>query len=115
MASKNAQKSAPQTARAPHARQAITLELAARLAPNATHAEKISATFGLDPVDFDGIREATEEQIGLTAYALFAAATGAVHAYAELTGEDWKPYEAPADRSRGVNRQAASTELDALG
>ena len=51
---------------------------------------------------------------GLTAFALFAAATGAVHAYAELTGEDWKPYEAPAP-SRSVSRQAASTELDALG
>ena len=195
MASKNARKSAPQTARAPQARQAITLELVRHLAPNATQAEKISATFALDPVDFDGIREATEEQIGLsakaleptvnetamrihlqrivgafvgsahgagtfysskvtaareltmklanedrdedrdgvlgfdtraararefaaqaglTAFALYAAASGAVDAYAELTGEDWKPYEAPADRSRSVNRQAANTELDAL-
>jgi hypothetical protein len=193
---KNSQNSAPQTARAPQARQAITLELAAHLAPNATQAEKISATFGLDPVDFDGIREATEEQIGLsakaleptvtetamrihlqrivgafvgsahgagtfysskvtaareltmklanedrdedrdgvlgfdtraararefaaqaglTAYTLFAAATGAVHAYAELTGEDWKPYEGTTAPSRSVSRQAASTELDALG
>jgi hypothetical protein len=196
MASKNAQKSAPQTARAPQAPQAITLELAAALAPTATQAHKLSTAFALEPVDFDGIREATEEQIGLsakalepivnetamrihlqrivgafvgsahgagtfysskvtaareltmklanedrdedrdgvlgfdtraararefaasaglTAFALFAAATGAVHAYAELTGEDWKPYEAPADRSRSVSRQAAGTELDAFG
>ena len=195
MAFKNAQKSAPKTARAPQARQAITLDLAATLVPNATQAEKISATFALDPVDFDGIREATEEQIalsakalqpvnetamrihlqrivgafvssahgagtfysskvtaareltmklanedrdedrdgvlgfdtraararefaasaGLTAFALLAAATGAVHAYAEFTGEEWKPYEAPAAPSRSVSRQAASTELDALG
>ena len=196
MAIKNAQKSAPQPARAPQARQAITLELVARLAPTAVQAEKISTTFGLDPVDFDGIREATEEQIGLsakplhptvnetamrihlqrivgafvgsahgaatfystkvtvareltmklanedrdedrdgvlgfdtsaararefaaqaglTAFALFAAATGAVHAYAELTGEDWKPYEAPVAPSRSVSRQAAAAEMDALG
>ena len=196
MATKNAQKSAPQTARAPQARQAITLELAATLAPTAAQAEKIGTAFALDPVDFDGIREATEEQIalsakapeptvnetamrihlqrivgafvssahgagtfysskvtaareltmklanedrdedrdgvlgfdtraararefaaqaGLTAFALLAAATGAVHAYAELTGENWKPYEASATPSRGVSRQAASAELDALG
>ena len=196
MATKNAQKSAPQTARAPQARQAITLELAATLAPTATQAEKVSAAFALDPVDFDGIREATEEQIGLaakalqptvnetamrihlqrivgafvssahgagqfysskvtaareltmklanedrdedrdgvlgfdtraararefaaqaglTAYALLAAATGAIHAYAELTGENWKPYEASTAPSRSVSRQAASAELDALG
>jgi hypothetical protein len=159
-------------------------------------AEKISTTFGLDPVDFDGIREATEEQIGLsvkalqptvndtamrihlqrvvgsfvgsahgaatfysskvtiarelttklanedrdedrdgvlgfdskaararqfaaetglTAFALFGAATGAVQAYAEITGEEWKPYEAPTAPSRSVSRQAAAAELDALG
>lgn len=196
MASRNTQKPAPQTARAPQARQAITLELVTRLTPNAAQAEKISTTFALDPVDFDSIRETTEEQIGLsakaleptvsetamrihlqrivgafvnsahgaatfysakvttareltmelaneardedrdgvlgfdtraararefaaqaglTAYALLAAATGAVHAYAELTGEDWKPYVAPVDQPRSVSRQAASTELDALG
>jgi hypothetical protein len=197
MAFKNARKPAPQTARtAPKARQAITLDLAASFVPSALQAEKISTTFALDPVDFDGIRETTEEQIalsakalqptlhetalrihlqrivgayvssahgagtfysskvtaarelsmklanedrdedrdgvlgfdtraararefaasaGLTAFALLAAATGAVHAYAELTGEDWKPYEAPAAPSRSVGRQAASTELDALG
>ena len=196
MASKNAQKSAPLTARAPQARQVITLDLAAQLAPNATQAEKISATFALDPVDFGGIREATEEQIalsakalepivnetamrihlqrivgafvssaygagtfysakvtaareltmklanedrdedrdgilgfdtraararefaasaGLTAFALLAAATGAVHAYAELTGENWKPYEGFTAPSRSISRHAASSELDALG
>ena len=31
-------------------------------------------------------------QTGLTAYALMAAAEGAVHAYAEIAREDWKPY-----------------------
>lgn len=196
MAFNHTQKSAPKPARDPQARQAITLEFVARLAPSAVQAEKISANFGLDPVDFDGIREGTEEQIGLSAkllqptvndtamrihlqrvvgslvssahgaatfysskvtiarelttklgnedrdedrdgvlgfdtkaararqfaaesglaaFALFAAATGAVHAYAEITGEDWKPYEAPIAPSRSVSRKAAAAEMDALG
>jgi hypothetical protein len=52
---------------------------------------------------------------GLTAFALFAAATGAVHAFRELTGEEWKPYEAPTVPSRSVSAQAAAVEMDALG
>ena len=196
MTAKNAQKSAPRPARAQQPRQAITLELVAQLVPSTVQAEKISSTFALDPVDFDAVREGTEEHIGtmakllepavnetamrihlqrvvgalvssahgaatfysakitvarelttklanedrdedrdgvlgfetkaararefaaqagLAAYALFAAATGAVHAYAEITGEDWKPYEAPVAPSRSVSRQAAAAELDALG
>ncbi len=196
MAAKNAQKSAPKPVRDTQPRQAITLDLVARLVPSALQAEKISTAYALDPVDFDGIREGTEEQIGtsakllqpaasdtalrihlqrqvgalvssahgagtfysskvtvareltmklanedrdedrdgvlgfdtkaararefaaqagLAAYALYAVATGAVHAYAEITGEDWKPYEAPIAPSRGVSRQAAAAELDALG
>jgi hypothetical protein len=195
MATKNAQKSAPQPARAPQNRQAITLELVARLTPSAGQADKLSTAFGLEPVDFDEVREATEEQLGLstkvlsptinetgmrihlqrivgafvssahgaatfysnkvtvareltmklanedrdedrdgvsgfdskaararefaaqaglTAYALYAAATGAVHAYREITGEEWKPYEAPIAPSRSVSAQAAAAELDAL-
>jgi hypothetical protein len=43
------------------------------------------------------------------------AATGAVHAYAELTGEEWKPYEASVAPSRNVSAQAAAAEIDALG
>ena len=196
MATKNAQKSAPQTARAPQNRQAITLELVARLTPSAVQADKLSTAFGLEPVDFDEVREATEEQLGLstkvlsstinetgmrihlqrivgafvgsahgaatfysskvtvareltmklanedrdedrdgvsgfdsraararefaaraglTAFALFAAATGAVQAFRELTGEEWKPYEAPVAPSRSVSAQAAAAQMDALG
>ncbi len=196
MATKTAQKSAPQAARAPRTRKAITLELVTTLAPTATQAAAISTRFALDPVDFDHIRETTEEQMalsakalsvhlnetalrihlqrlvaafvtsahgaatfysakvttardltmklanedrdedrdgvlgfdtraarardfaaqaGLTAFSLLAAATGAVHAYSELTGEEWKPYEAPAAPARSVTRQAASAELDAFG
>ena len=54
-------------------------------------------------------------QAGLAAFALFAAATGAVHAYAEIAGDEWKAYEAPITPTRSVSRQAAAAELDALG
>jgi hypothetical protein len=192
---KTAQKPASQPARAPQNRQAITLDLVARLSPTAGQADKLSTAFGLEPVDFDEVREATGEQLGLstkvlsptinetgmrihlqrivgafvssahgaatfysnkvtvareltmklanedrdedrdgvsgfdskaararefaaqaglTAYALYAAATGAVHAYREITGEEWKPYEAPIAPSRSVSAQAAAAELDAL-
>ena len=198
MATKTAQKSAPQAAantRTAKARKPVTLELVATLAPIGAQAANISRTFGLEPVDFDDIRETTEEQValsaktlqttlnetalrihlqrlvgafvssahgagtfysskitaareltmklanedrdedrdgvmgfdtkaararefaaqsGLTAFALYAAASGAVHAYAEITGEDWKPYETNAAPVRSVTRQAASAELDAF-
>jgi hypothetical protein len=38
----------------------------------------------------------------LQSYALRAAAEGAVLAYAEVTGETWKAYEAPAPEFRDV-------------
>jgi hypothetical protein len=54
-------------------------------------------------------------QAGLTAFALHASATGAVHAFHELTGEEWKPYKAPIAPSRTVSAQAAAAQIDALG
>jgi len=197
MAKQNTQKPAQTPARRSETnRQSITFELVTTLAPTATQAEKMSTAFGLEPVDYHGIREATEEQVGrsaktlevnvnetamrihlqriagafvssahgaagfyhskvtqardltsklanedrdedrdgvygfdtkaararafaaqagLTAHALTAAAEGAVHAYAEITGEDWKPYEAPLAQAASVSRQSAAAELDALG
>ncbi|HME24140.1 MAG TPA: hypothetical protein VKI44_22875 [Acetobacteraceae bacterium] len=189
---KTAQKSAP----ANKTRQTITFDLVRALAPNATQAEKMAATFALDPVDYDAVREATEEQLGrssqalqptindtamrihlqrivgsfvasahgatmfysgkvtaardltaklaneardedrdgvygfeskaararsfaaqagLTAFALMAAAEGALDAYSAVTGEDWKPYEAPITQVASLSRQSASVEIDALG
>jgi len=194
MATMNTQKPAPQPARTPQARQAITLELVIRMAPSRTQAENIATAFGLNEVDFNAIREATEEQVGLSAtalattlneaalrihfqrivgahvasahgaaefygkkiseardltarlanddrdedrepvygfeskaqrarefaaqaglqaYALLAAATGAVHAYAEITGDDWKPYQA-AQPAATVSRQAAAAQMTAF-
>ncbi|MEJ7715984.1 MAG: hypothetical protein WKF40_09925 [Thermoleophilaceae bacterium] len=42
-------------------------------------------------------------QMALQAYALLAAAEGAVDAYAQVTGSDWKPYEgsSPPRHGRG--------------
>ena len=41
----------------------------------------------------DALHASSATQPGLTAFTLLAAATGsAVHANAEVTGEDWKPY-----------------------
>lgn len=54
-------------------------------------------------------------QMGLQAFALMAAAEGAINAYAHITGEDWKPYEPPAAPSTGVSRQSAAAELAAFG
>jgi hypothetical protein len=52
-------------------------------------------------------------EAGLAAFALLAAAEGAVHAYAEVTGDDWKPYEASAPAGT-VSRQAAAAAMDAF-
>ena len=194
-------KSAPTTTqqsgrRTQPVRQPITFELVQAHAPHAGLAENLSRTFGLDPVDYAAIREATEEHValsaralqpalndkameihlqrvvgsfvssaygaaqfygtkvtqardltvasqnddrdedrggaagfeskaerarifaaemGLQAYALMAAAEGAVSAYAHITGEEWKPYTAPSAPSPGTGRQSAAAELAAFG
>ena len=196
-----AKTSNPKTAQLPAARkspvrQAITFELVQAHAPHAGLAENLSRTFGIDPVDYAAILEATEENIGLSAkalqptlndkameihlqrvvgsfvssaygaatfygtkvtqakdltmksqnddrdedrggvsgfeskaerarqfaaemglqaYALMAAAEGAVSAYAHITGEDWKPYEAPAAPASSTSRQSAEAQMAAFG
>jgi hypothetical protein len=55
-------------------------------------------------------------EMGLQAYALLAAAEGAVSAYAHITGDTWKPYEPPASPNGGaVARASAAEELAAFG
>jgi hypothetical protein len=54
-------------------------------------------------------------EMGLQAFALMAAAEGAVHAYAAVTGNDWKPYEPPSSPAVTTARQSAATELAAFG
>jgi hypothetical protein len=185
----------PATRKTP-VRQAITFELVQAHAPHAGLAENLSRTFGIDPVDYAAILEATEENIGLSAkalqptlndkameihlqrvvgsfvgsaygaatfygtkvtqakdltmksqnddrdedrggvsgyeskaerarqfaaemglqaYALMAAAEGAVSAYAHITGEEWKPYEAPAAPASSTSRQSAEAQMAAFG
>ena len=52
---------------------------------------------------------------GLQAFALMAAAEGAVHAYAHITGEAWKPYEAPPPAGGSVSRHSAAEQMAAFG
>jgi hypothetical protein len=51
--------------------------------------------------------------MAMQAYALLAAAHGAVAAFKDITGEDWKPYEAPAET--GVEKKAAAAQIGAFG
>jgi hypothetical protein len=71
MATKTAQKNASNTSdRSQLPRQATTLELVAAYAPSHALVGRLCSTFGLDPVDYEGIREMTKDQIGLSAEAL---------------------------------------------
>jgi hypothetical protein len=176
-------------------RQSITFDLVARLAPHQGLADNLVRTFGLEPVDYDGIRDATGEHIAraakafglalnekalqihlqritgayvssafgaaqfygtkksaameltskllnddrdedrdgpsgfeskaerarlfaaemaLQSFALMAAAEGAIAAYADITGENWKPYEAPMAPSASVSRKSAAVVMAAF-
>lgn len=177
-------------------RHAITFEMVVRIAPHQGLADNLVRTFGLEPVDYDAIRDATGEHVtrtaqalngalneramqihlqrvtgafvgsafgaaqfygtkksaaldltsrllnddrdedregpagfeskaerarlfaaemGLQSFALLAAAEGAINAYTEITGETWKPYEAPLPASASVSRQSAAAEIAAFG
>ena len=50
--------------------------------------------------------------IAMQAFALLAAAHGAVDAYKEITGEDWKAYEPPAET--GIEKKAAAAQIGAF-
>ena len=54
-------------------------------------------------------------RMGLQAYALLAAAEGAVSAYEHVTGETWKPYEGQPPSPAPVARQSAAAEMAAFG
>ena len=49
----------------------------------------------------------------MQAYALLAAAHGAVEAYREITGADWKAYETPVESGR-VEKRAGSAQMGAF-
>jgi hypothetical protein len=179
----------------PRDRQSITFERVARLAPHQGLTNNIVRTFGLEPVDYDGIRDATKAHIAdaakafgtalneralqihlqritgsfvgsafgaaqfygtkmsaameltskllnderdedrdgpsgfeskaerarlfaaemaLQSFALMAAAEGAISAYADITGDDWKPYEASTPAAASVSRKSAAVEMAAF-
>jgi hypothetical protein len=51
---------------------------------------------------------------GMQAFAVLAAAQGAVDAFANVTGSTWRPYQASVPTSQGVSRMAAKAEADAF-
>jgi hypothetical protein len=68
------------------------------------------------PIGLESKAQRTREfaaDMAMQAYALLAAAHGAIDAYKELTGQDWKAYEAPAEG--GVEKKAASAQIGAFG
>ena len=70
------------------------------------------------PAGFDSKAQRARDfaaEMALQAFALLAAAEGTVDGYKQVTGEEWKPYVAPADNNKKVDRQSADAELSAFG
>ena len=70
------------------------------------------------PAGFDSKAQRARDfaaEMALQAFALLAAAEGMVDGYKQVTGEEWKPYVAPADNNKKVDRQSADAELSAFG
>lgn len=54
-------------------------------------------------------------EVGLQAYALLAAAHGAVDAYAHVCGRDWKPYEGSAGNpGQSLGRRTITLQASAF-
>ena len=53
-------------------------------------------------------------EVGLQAYALLAAAHGAVDAYAHVCGRDWKPYEGSQAPGQSLGRQTITLQASAF-
>jgi hypothetical protein len=52
--------------------------------------------------------------MGMQAFALLAAAQGAVDAYKEITGDDWVPYQAHDDGQAPLEQRSLKTQLSAF-
>jgi hypothetical protein len=71
------------------------------------------------PAGFDSRAQRKREfaaDMGLQAHALLMAAEGAVLAYADITGETWRPYQhvSPAASTPSIDERAASLQLAAF-
>ncbi len=53
-------------------------------------------------------------EMAMQSFAPPAAAEGAIAAYADITGETWKPYEAPLAPAVTASRQSAAAEMAAF-
>ena len=70
MALKKSAQTATKSAARNQDRKPITLEMVLAVCPHARLAENLANTFGLDPIDTAGIREATEEHVAQAGKAL---------------------------------------------
>jgi hypothetical protein len=73
---------------------------------------------GRGPVGFESKAERARlfaAQACMQAFALLAAAQGAVDAFLAVTGEHWKPYVGSTDKTQTVARKAADLEIGAFG
>jgi len=67
------------------------------------------------PIGLESKAQRTREfaaDMAMQAYALLAAAHGAIDAYKDLTGDDWKAYEAKPDAQ--VEKKAAASQMGAF-
>jgi hypothetical protein len=53
-------------------------------------------------------------EMGLQSYAMLAAAEGAIIAYKEIIGSDWKAYMAPAEGPATTERRSMAERMAAL-
>lgn len=71
------------------------------------------------PVGFDGAAQRKREfaaDMALQSHALLMAAEGAVAAYEHVVGEQWKPFERPAEGpGQSVDRKAAAVQMAVFG
>jgi hypothetical protein len=52
--------------------------------------------------------------MGMQAFALLAAAQGAVEAFREITGDDWVPYQAHDEGQPPLEQRSLKTQLSAF-
>lgn len=84
----------------------------AATARNGDGGEEGDAPFGLES-KAQRIREFAAD-MAMQAYALLAAAEGAVNAYKEITGEDWKAYEALGEGTASLEKRSAEAQIGAF-
>ncbi|ACB97272.1 hypothetical protein [Beijerinckia indica] len=91
----------------------------------ATEAARLSSGFGNDDRDedrdgvagFENKQERARQfaaEMASQAYALMAAAHGAVDAYRHITGQDWKPYAPRAEATQRVEHRSTQAQMDAF-